>query len=224
MSKNIKFDEVKRQTMEEYESYNKDKTYFEITEMKFDQISRTRARNTENNGIEYYPEDETRKGIVYIDANSVYKASDYGFDVFSDFIVNVFAKPYITGKDEEGNDWKVEFDDNGNVDMTAIPAKIAVLSEPNNIAHEGTAIDYTGVRVQLRKSDDSVFTNEKYPTGEVPFDELQFPVTIAVMNHEDYNPSTNSERQKVLVMWREPNTGEILQANFTITIMGGAEL
>ena len=220
MSKNIKIDEVQRQVREENVLFDEDETYFKITEKKLDKISRTRVQSSDSKGLDYYPEDETRRGTISIEANGVYKATDFGCDVFTDFTVDVITDPYIVGLDENGDMWDVEFNPDGTVSRTGVPERITVMHGPDNLAQDGQAIDYTGVRVQLLKHDGSVFVSAQYSTGEVPFSELQFPVKVAKMTYQNYNMNTNSERQQVPVTWREPKTGEIMQDNTTITIMG----
>ena len=220
MSKNIKIDEVQRQVREENVLFDEDETYFKIVEKKLDKISRTRVQSSDSKGLDYYPEDETRRGTISIEANGVYKATDFGCDVFTDFTVDVITDPYIVGLDENGDMWDVEFNPDGTVSRTGVPERITVMHGPDNLAQDGQAIDYTGVRVQLLKHDGSVFVNAQYSTGEVPFSELQFPVKVAKMTYQNYNMNTNSERQQVPVTWREPKTGEIMQDNTTITIMG----
>lgn len=59
--------------------------------------------------------------------------------------------------------------------------KIKVVVNPNITEYnKDDVIDFTGIKVCLYNDDDTLYISSAYPTGEIPFRELVFPMTTAV--------------------------------------------
>ena len=65
------------------------------------------------------------------------------------------------------------FGGGGHITVAGGPTRIEVTTPPTKTEYnDGDIIDFTGIEVTAYREDDSVY-------GIVPFDELEFPVTIA---------------------------------------------
>jgi hypothetical protein len=61
-----------------------------------------------------------------------------------------------------------------------VPSAIEVVTPPDKTIYEvGERIDYSGTTVRLLDGNGNVFTDERYPDGMVPFEELSFPAAVA---------------------------------------------
>lgn len=59
-------------------------------------------------------------------------------------------------------------------------AAIHIVIKPSKLTYApGETIDYTGIHVYLMDRNGQRYTDDQYPTGEIPFNELIFPVTTA---------------------------------------------
>jgi hypothetical protein len=126
--------------------------------------------------------------------NGLYLAVEEDCDCFDEVEVDVSedlddadddtkATKKITGKDpnlDPNNDYAAGLDENGNLTKEMIPAAIHIVVPPRKLKYEdGETIDFTGIHVYLMNGNNQRYTDEDYPTGEIPFDELMFPETIA---------------------------------------------
>lgn len=81
---------------------------------------------------------------------------------------------------DSGELHEVGLDQDGNLMEQALPDHIHIVVYPRKRHYlEGEIIDFSGIHVYLMKKGTERFTCEQYPTGEIPFGELMFPVTIA---------------------------------------------
>lgn len=87
----------------------------------------------------------------------------------------------IKGIDPDtGETLEVGLDEDGNLLEQALPDHIHIVVWPRKRHYlEGEIIDFSGIHVYLMKHGTERFTCEQYPTGEIPFGELMFPVTVA---------------------------------------------
>lgn len=127
--------------------------------------------------------------------NGLYLAAEDDCDCYEEVEVEVSAEleeddyRKITGKDpnlDPSNDYAVGLDENGNLTKEMIPAAIHIVVPPRKRKYaEGETLDFTGIHVYLMDGNNKRYTDSNYPTGEIPFDELIFPVTIATESGED---------------------------------------
>jgi hypothetical protein len=128
--------------------------------------------------IGWIPFSETQTGTIAINKNGTYKASDKGLMGFSRAVVKVPSNS-VTGKKADGNDYTVTTDPNGNIVETKVPSEIRVTTPPNVTTYtDGDAINFTGLVV-------TAYDAEGQSMGEVPFNELIFPVTEADISTPD---------------------------------------
>ena len=87
----------------------------------------------------------------------------------------------ITGIDPvDGNPYEVGVDEEGNLTKEMLPSSIHIVVPPWKREYEnGEEINFYGMHVYLLDKDGHPFKTEQYPTGEIPFEELLLPVTIA---------------------------------------------
>ena len=97
----------------------------------------------------------------------------------------------LTGKDTNvdptgNNDYEVGVDGEGNLTEEMIPAAIHIVVPPRKRKYlEGETLDFSGIHVYLMDGNNHRYTDSQYPTGEIPFGELIFPVTIASGSSSD---------------------------------------
>lgn len=73
-----------------------------------------------------------------------------------------------------------------------LPSAIHIVVPPFKREYEaGETIDFTGIKVYLMDDRYRRFTTEQYPTGEIPFSELIFPVTTAEAGSGGYKKATS---------------------------------
>jgi hypothetical protein len=76
----------------------------------------------------------------------------------------------------DGNWYNVGVDENGNVYAQMVPSAIEVVEPPDRTEYVvGDFIRYEGIAVRLLDGNGEVFTDDRYPDGMVPFNELTFP-------------------------------------------------
>lgn len=81
---------------------------------------------------------------------------------------------------DSGETLEVGLDEDGNLMEQVLPDHIHIVVYPRKRHYqEGEIIDFSGIHVYLMKKGTERFTCEQYPTGEIPFEELVFPETIA---------------------------------------------
>lgn len=87
----------------------------------------------------------------------------------------------ITGIDPvDGNPYEVGVDSEGNLTKEMLPSSIHIVVPPWKREYEqGEEINFYGMHVYLLDKDGHPFKSEKYPTGEIPFEELLLPITTA---------------------------------------------
>lgn len=109
--------------------------------------------------------------------NDDYNSIDYNYDDKISGIKPDSGK--IKGLD---NNYAVS-SDNGFLNEELIPSYIKVMVPPNKTSYmHNERIDFTGMVVKAYTNDDRLWTNEKYPDGIIPFEELALPVQIADAN------------------------------------------
>lgn len=87
----------------------------------------------------------------------------------------------VVGTDpEDGNEYFIGIDENGNIVKTKVPSSIAIGKAPDKTSYiAGETIDYSGIIVTLKGGDSAIFSNTDYPNGRIPYNELIFPTSIA---------------------------------------------
>lgn len=123
--------------------------------------------------------------------NGLYLAAEDDCDCYEEVEVDVSEEledgdyKKITGKGNDGNDYAVGLDENGNLTSEMVPSAIHIVIKPRKLKYEdGETLDFTGIHVYLMDGNNKRFTSEDYPTGEIPFEELVFPVTVAEGDHK----------------------------------------
>lgn len=138
----------------------------------------------------WVPEDTVGLETKHINANGTFAAASDGKYGFSTVYVNVPGGAggppgeegcSIVGTDpNDGEEYVVEIDENGDIVKTMMPSGIAITTLPTKLSYtDGEAIDFSGIVVKLKKHDGTFYTDENYPDSIIPFAELTFPVTEA---------------------------------------------
>lgn len=111
-----------------------------------------------------------------------------------------FKDDKISGIDPiSGNPMEVGVDENGFLTEKTLPSAIKIEVPPTKTEYsEGDTIDFTGIKVFLLDANGEHFTSEEYPTGEIPFEELMFPVTIVEGSGEEGTIRTDGEGINVI--------------------------
>lgn len=121
----------------------------------------------------WVPEDGTSLGTKYITENGTYRASNDGYYGYSEVTVSGIGS--VTGKDPDtGEDVTVTKDpDTGEIVETVVAAEIRVTTAPTKTTYtNGENIDFSGIVVHA-------YSSTGRDIGEIPFNELVFPVTKA---------------------------------------------
>lgn len=136
-----------------------------------------------------------------VSENGLYLAAEDDCDAYEEVEVSAELEEgdyrKITGKDpnlDPNNDYAVGLDENGNLTKEMIPAAIHIVVPPRKRKYEeGETIDFDGIHVYLMDGNNHRYTDSSYPTGEIPFSELMFPVTIAEGGDAEYHASSDLE-------------------------------
>lgn len=94
----------------------------------------------------WVPEDSVNLGTKSITEDGTYKAADDGLYGYSE--VTVYGIGKVTGKGEDGNEYSVGVDENGDLTFTKLPSSIRITTNPEKMEyapHEH--MDYTGMVV-----------------------------------------------------------------------------
>lgn len=153
-------------------------------------VDRLRVNLTGGGDSYWIASEDGEADSLSVTENGFYYAVNDDCDMYDEIVVNVPAEmseddvkkgKTITGKDQTtGKDVQVGVDENGNLTENALPTAIHIVIAPRKLKYEdGEVLNFTGIHVYLMDSDNTRFTNESYPTGEIPFNELIFPVTVA---------------------------------------------
>lgn len=154
---------------------------------RFNPVDKLRATNQDSSVSDWVPSDTLDLGSLMASKNTLYLANiDDDCDAYEEVEVDVSEEledgdyKKITGKGNDGNDYAVGLDENGNLTKEMIPAAIHIVVPPRKLKYEeGETLDFTGIHVYLMDGNNKRYTDSSYPTGEIPFGELIFPVTIA---------------------------------------------
>lgn len=154
---------------------------------RFNPVDKLRATNQDSSVSDWVPSDTLDLGSLMASENTLYLANiDDDCDAYEEVEVDVSEEledgdyKKITGKGNDGNDYAVGLDENGNLTSEMVPSAIHIVIKPRKLEYEeGETLDFTGIHVYLMDGNNHLFTSEDYPTGEIPFEELVFPVTMA---------------------------------------------
>lgn len=146
--------------------------------------------NNQGEGLSFWvPADEIEVSSLTASENGLFLAFEDECDAYDEIEVDVpedvadteDKSGKITGKDpDSGETLEVGLDEDGNLTEQAVPDHIKIVVLPaKRYYQEGEIIDFSYIHVYLMKKGTERFTCEQYPTGEIPFDELIFPVTVA---------------------------------------------
>ena len=124
-----------------------------------------------------------------VSENGLYLAAEEEYDCYEEVEVDISEElgegdyRRITGKDpnlDPNNDYAAGLDENGNLTKEMIPSAIHIVVPPRKRKYlDGETINFDGIHVYLMDGNNHRYTDSNYPTGEIPFGELIFPVTIA---------------------------------------------
>ena len=151
---------------------------------------------------DWVPEAEVQPSSLTVTANGTYSASTAGKYCYDMVSVSV-AGSVVTGKGNDGKEKAVTVDGDGNLQYETLPVSIAVTTPPDTLQYsDGDTIDFTGIVVHAYDSDGD-------DMGEVAYNELVFPVTVAEYTG---NP------QDVPVDWSRSVDGAVLETSFQIRV------
>lgn len=159
---------------------------------RFNPVDKLRATNQDSSVSDWVPADTLDLGSLMASENTLYLANiDDDCDAYEEVEVDVSTDledaddetkntHKITGKGQDGNDYAVSVDGDGNLTTEMVPAAIHIVVPPRKRKYlEGETLDFSGIHVYLMDGNNHRYTDSNYPTGEIPFDELVFPVTTA---------------------------------------------
>lgn len=145
--------------------------------------------------------DSVEVGSLDASQNGLYLAIEDDYFAYDQIVVNVSddladaddatkATGKIVGKDPDldpNNDYAVGLDEEGNLTKEMVPAAIHIVIPPRKRKYlEGETLDFSGIHVYLMDGNNHRYTDSNYPTGEIPFDELIFPITAVEGGAETY--------------------------------------
>lgn len=90
-------------------------------------------------------------------------------------------KEKITGIDPvSGNEMAVGLDNFGRLTEQILPTSIKIIKPPKKLVYNnGDNIIFSGLVVQAYTANGNIWTDDSYPNGIIPINELYFPVTVA---------------------------------------------
>lgn len=131
----------------------------------------------------WFPESDRALGMLSVNKNGIYRASDRGVYGWSSVSVNVPQNEGVSGKDPDtGEDVYVHPDPEGELVKDVLPVRIEVTTPPTKTEYsDGEIIDYSGIVVHA-------YSAKGTDLGAVPFNELVFPIITAVYDMAKYQP------------------------------------
>lgn len=163
---------------------------------QFASVQKVVINNTSSGTSLWVPEDIAETDELSVTENGVYCAYDDNVFGYSQVVVNVSeslndrsekdkAIGKITGTNPDTGDTEsYGVDEDGNLTKEVLPSglpqAIHIVIAPTKKKYDsGETLDFSGIHVYLLDGEGHQWTSDEYPTGEIPFDELLFPVTIA---------------------------------------------
>lgn len=145
----------------------------------FGPVNYLRVACGDNKHALWVPESTRQLGTKSIDKNGIYRASADNVYGWSSVDVNVSQSSSITGTDPDGDESVVYPDpDSGQLITEKIPSRIEVVTPPTKTRYsDGDAIDFSGIVVKGYLETGGLW-------GTIPFNELVFPDTTAVIQEE----------------------------------------
>ena len=161
---------------------------------QFASVQKVVINNTSSGTSLWVPEDIAETDELSVTENGVYCAYDDNVFGYSQVVVNVpeslndrsekeKAISKITGTNPDTGDTEsYGVDENGNLTKDVLPSGLPqaihiVIAPTKKTYNEGESLDFTGIHVYLLDGEGHQWTSDEYPTGEIPFNELIFPVT-----------------------------------------------
>lgn len=118
----------------------------------------------------WVPDDTAKLGALTINESGIYRAEKdglYGYNSVSATCTHIY------GKGDDGKEYDVTTDDNGEITKSEMPVEIKVTTMPlRTVYTDGQTIDYTGIVVTAYGISGNVIQI-------IPFDQLIFPVSTA---------------------------------------------
>ena len=151
----------------------------------------------------WYPEADRALDSLSVTQNGVYRAKDEGVYGWNRVSVNVTQADRVTGRDPDTGEEKTVTADpeTGELVETVVPVEIRVTTPPTKIEYiRGETINYTGIVVHA-------YSANGEDMGEVPFNELVFPVMTADMSLPHTQGSASSDLDTSPVSKPIPFTG-----------------
>lgn len=149
----------------------------------------------------WVPEDSINLGTKHISENGTFRASDDGYLGYSE--VTVSGVGTATGRDPTtGEEKRVSVDpETGDLEETIIPESIRITTLPTKVNYtNGETINYSGIVVHA-------YSSAGRDLGEVPFNELVFPVTQALASGEEW---TDGQGLNAKMLYFTPHYGAYL--------------
>lgn len=140
----------------------------------FDKIKTLETPLQSSGSCIWVPESKTNLTTKHITENGVYVAKDDGAYGYSSVTVNVPTTGAITGTGSDGKQHTISTDPSGNVVDNVAPVEIRITAGPSYTGPYGVGayISFDGLVVHAYDSSGA-------DMGEVPYNELVFPVTVA---------------------------------------------
>lgn len=128
----------------------------------------------------WFPESDRALGTLSVEKNGIYRASDRGVYGWSRVYVNVPTDENVTGKGDDGNEYCVKTDEEGNIIKTKSPSELRIVTAPTKTEYIGNEnIDYSGIVVNSYYADGTMCKT-------VPLSELILPVERAIFDEDKY--------------------------------------
>ena len=157
----------------------------------FGPVSRLRVLKQGIGTEDFVPESGTTLTTKSITENGTYPATQDNAYGYSQVSVNCSQEAdSITGKKQDGNEYTVSRDGDGNIQEDKVPSALLIALAPlKNAYNDGETIDLTGIVAVAVDGNDQPWTGGgRYPDGIIPASELVLPVNTAHYDssHGDY--------------------------------------
>lgn len=143
--------------------------------------------------VKWVPEDEQTLEEINVTTNGTHTPTNARG--ISKATVNVPTK-YVTGKGSDGNIHRYSLDDEGEIHEAILPERIEIATPPTvDMYGNGANISFTGLTVRAYNGDGTPYDTSSTPDGIIPFEQLVFPVTVALYDPdaEPYEKKADSE-------------------------------
>ena len=135
-------------------------------------VDKLKTAQVGGGNVKFVPEDEVRLTTKTITRDGTYKAAADGYYGYSQVTVSGIGK--ATGTAADGKEHVIEEDGSGNITDTVLPSSIAITTLPVKLDYvDGEEIDTMGMVVTAYDATGELWSNEDYPNGIIPLEELE---------------------------------------------------